>query len=278
MADHDLAVFKAIGGRGTELTGYPNLSVYHDFRYDPKDVITGAFDDWAYEAFGVFAFTVEFWSLAEAAGVEVKDFIEFFRNPPEEAQLKMLAWNDRELGGEGFVPWTPFEHPQLGPVEIGVLKTKFTFQNPPPRFLEGECEKLTRFALSHAHAAPRLETDLNVEALPGGLRRVELKVQNTGYLPTNVSRLAADNKLVKPVEVELSLPEGAGLVSGEEKVELGHLAGRSALEGSSWKSPGFFEGLPSDYARRVEWGVRGEGQIEVTVRSERAGTRRLETV
>jgi hypothetical protein len=44
------------------------------------------------------------------------------------------------------------------------------------------------------------------------------------------------------------------------------------LAGNRWKSPGFFEGLPSDYARRVEWVVRGEGNAEVEVRSEKAGT------
>ncbi len=102
MPDHDLAVFKKLGVRGTDITGYPNISVYHDFRYDRKKSITGAFDDWAYDEYGVFAFTIEFWSMAKAAGVEVGDFIEFIRNPPEEAQIKMLEWNDRELGGEGF--------------------------------------------------------------------------------------------------------------------------------------------------------------------------------
>jgi murein tripeptide amidase MpaA len=275
MPEHDLAVYKTVGHRGTELTGYPNISVYHDFRYDPRDVVTGAFDDWAYSARGILAFTIEFWSLAEAAGIEVESFVEFFRDPPEEASLKMLAWNDGELGGEGFADWTPFEHPQLGKVEIGGWRTKFTFENPPPHLLETECEKLFRFALAHASCAPRLEADLSVEAFSDGVKKVELRVENVGYLPTNVSRLAADRKLVKPVEAELKLPEGATLVSGEEKQELGHLAGRSALAGNSWKSPGFFTGLPSDYARKAGWILRGGGPVEVEARSEKAGTVRL---
>ncbi len=276
MPQHDLAVFRMIGGRGTELTGYPNISVYHDFRYDPREVITGAFDDWAYDSYGVFAYTVELWSLARAAGVQVEDFIAFFRDPPEEASLKMLRWNDAELDGEGFVPWTPFEHPQLGRVEIGGWKTKFTFQNPPPKLLENECEKVTSFALAHASCAARLEARLEVEPLGDGLRKVELRIENTGYLPTNVTRMALDKKIAKPVKAEIMLPEGARLVTGEAEVELGHLAGRSALAGNRWKSPGFFEGLPSEYARRVEWVMRGEGPLRVEVRSEKAGTVRLE--
>jgi murein tripeptide amidase MpaA len=273
--EHDLAVYRALGDRGTGITGYPNLSVYHDFRYDPKETITGAFDDWAYAEYGVFAFTVEFWSAAKAAGVEVRDFIEFFRNPPEEAQLKMLAWNDRELDGEGFAPWRRFEHPQLGPVEIGGWKTKFVVQNPPPKYLEAECEKLTSFALAQAATAPRLEARLTEEELSPGLRRLELTVENAGFLPTNVSKLAADRKLVKEVRAVLRLPQGAELVSGEEETDLGHLAGRSALLGNSWKDPAFFSGLPSDYARRLVWVVRGAGQVGVEVESEKAGTVRL---
>ncbi|HEX5912958.1 MAG TPA: hypothetical protein VFY54_07520, partial [Rubrobacter sp.] len=107
--------------------------------------------------------------------------------------------------------------------------------------------------------------------------RIELVVENTGFLPTHVSSVAADKKLTRPVEVRIELPRGASLVSGEQEVELGHLAGRSALAGTSWKSPAFFEGLPSDYAGRAVWVVRGEGPIRVEVRGGRAGTARLET-
>ena len=54
LPEHDLAVYKALGERGTELTGYPNISVYHDFRYEPDKFITGALDDWAYDYYGIF--------------------------------------------------------------------------------------------------------------------------------------------------------------------------------------------------------------------------------
>jgi murein tripeptide amidase MpaA len=53
----DLRSYQRIGEKGTELTGYPNISVFHEFRYDPKDSITGTFDDWAYEQQGVFGWT-----------------------------------------------------------------------------------------------------------------------------------------------------------------------------------------------------------------------------
>ena len=100
-------------------------------------------------------------------------------------------------------------------------------------------------------------------------------VENTGYLTTNITRVAVDKKLVKSVKAVLGLPPEASLISGRQEVDLGHLAGRSALTANRWKNPPFFQGLPSDYARRTVWIVRGEGPIEVEVRGGRAGTARL---
>ena len=67
----DLRVFKEIGDKATELTGYPAVSVWHNFKYDPKDVITGVADDWAYDHLGVHAWTTEFWNPMAAAGIDV---------------------------------------------------------------------------------------------------------------------------------------------------------------------------------------------------------------
>jgi hypothetical protein len=92
-----------------------------------------------------------------------------------------------------------------------------------------------------------------------------------------VTRVAVDKQLIKPAEAEIKMPEGVSLISGKAEVELDHLTGRSALWENRGKDPVFFSGLPSDYARRVVWVVRGEGPLQVEVSSERAGTVRLET-
>ena len=55
ISAQDLWTFQKIGEQGTDWTGYPNISVYHDFRYHPKEVITGAMDDWLYDHLGIFA-------------------------------------------------------------------------------------------------------------------------------------------------------------------------------------------------------------------------------
>ena len=89
--------------------------------------------------------------------------------------------------------------------------------------------------------------------------------------------MAVDKKLAKPVKGILELPAGASLVSGQREVDLGHLAGRSALTSNRWKNPPFFQGLPSNYARRTVWIIRGGGPIEIEVRGGRAGSAHLST-
>ncbi len=131
----DLRVFKEIGAKATEITGYPAVSVYHDFRYDPKDSITGVADDWAYDHLGVHAWTTEFWSPMRAAGITDYKFIEWWSDHPLEDDLKMLSWADEVAPGEGYVDWYPYDHPDLGPVELGGWNNQLLIRNPPPHLL-----------------------------------------------------------------------------------------------------------------------------------------------
>ncbi len=119
MPTSDLRTYTKIGRKATELTGYPVLAVFHDFLYHPKQVETGASDDWAYDHLGVFAWTVEFWSPKRRAGIADDKPIDWFREHPVADDLAIMRWNDEALGTEGFVDWYPVEHPQLGPVELG---------------------------------------------------------------------------------------------------------------------------------------------------------------
>src|SRR3569832_523377 len=111
MPAEDLWGFHKIGAQGTSITGYPAASAYHEFRYHPKEIITGAFDDWLYEQQGVFAWTVEIWSPQREAGIGEYRYIDWYRDHPITDDLKLLKWNDEVLDGAGFVPWYPYEHP-----------------------------------------------------------------------------------------------------------------------------------------------------------------------
>lgn len=269
----DLWTYKEIGQRGTELTGYPHVSIFHGFRYHPREVMNGAFDDWAYEQLGVFAFTVELWDVVSEAGVKGRDFIEWFRDHPEEDDLKLLRWNDAVIGGRGFVTWRPFEHPELGAVEIGGWIERRSFGNPPEELLLQTIAPSSEFAVSMALMTPRLELrQVGAEPLGDGLYRVRAVVANSGYLPTYGSKRAQEVKAVRPIEVRLGLPDGAELVTGETLEEIGQLEGRAN------KRSIFGASAPTDNLRKLEWTVRAPGgaQLTLTAASQRAGTARAE--
>ena len=159
MEADDLRVYEEIGERGTALTGYPCVSVYHHFKYHPKEVITGVFDDWIYDHKGIFSFTVELWDLPTAAGVtwknEQKKFIEWFRKHPVEDDHTILEFVQRHAP-DALVEWYRFEHPQLGRVELGGWNAMTSWRNPPPQLLEAEIAPQADFAISFASLAPRI--------------------------------------------------------------------------------------------------------------------------
>jgi murein tripeptide amidase MpaA len=269
----DLWTYQKIGARGTKITGYPNISVYHDFRYHPKEVITGSLDDWAYDHLGVFAWTVEIWSPQRQAGIGDYKFIEWYREHPVEDDLKLLEWNDRVLAGKGFVPWYPFDHPQLGHVELGGWEVLYTWSNPPPALLEKEVALFPRWLVWHLLISPKLEV-LETQATPLGANtwRVRLVVHNTGWLPSYVTKRAATNKLTRGVIAEIEVPEGAVLETGKLREESGQLEGRAYKPAtpSSW---GGWGGDTTEDRAKFEWVVRARaGQVvKLTASHERAG-------
>ncbi|MFL5735296.1 MAG: M14 family metallopeptidase [Chloroflexia bacterium] len=269
---HDLDVYKMIGERGTELTGYPSVSVFHNFAYDPKSPMHGAMDDFAYDYFGWFGFTIELWDALKVAGIDVGlDWIGWMKKHSEEDDLKLMKWNDEALEGKAFVPWREFEHPQLGKLEIGGWDDAFYTTNAPAQYLEEICERCSQFTLAHALMGPRLGFRRTLaEKQAEGVYKVTAVVANSGFLPTYTSVRAQERKMVRPIEVRIELPEGVSLVSGKLEQEVGQLEGRTNKRQGGW----FGSGDMTDNQKRVEWVVSAPegGEVEVVVRSERAGT------
>ena len=156
MNAEDLWHYRRAGDKGTELTGYPAISVYEEFRYHPKQVIGGVFD-WVYDHLGMYSWVVELWSPMREAGITNYKYIDWFRDHPIEDDLKLYRWNVDKLGGIAHIPWKPFDHPQLGRVEIGGWNRFHAFGNPPPAFLEREVERFPKWLIWQALTSPRME-------------------------------------------------------------------------------------------------------------------------
>jgi murein tripeptide amidase MpaA len=271
METQDLWVYQKIGEIGSKLTGYRCVSTFHDFKYHPKEVTTGAFDDWMFDHFGAYAFTIELWDLADEAGIKERKFIEWHREHPHEQDLQILKWADENGGPEAYVDWYEFNHPQLGKVELGGWNFMYTWRNPPHAHLAAEAERNTPFALALGDLLPRLTLHhLEVKPLSGNQYHLNLVVENAGFLPSFTSLQGKNRKAVRPVRAELELPDGVTLVDGRRKLELGYLEGRSnKLDVSAiWTE------CDTDHRARAEWTLHGQPGATVTVHvlSERAGS------
>ncbi len=240
MAAEDLWIYKAIGQKGQDITGYPAISVYEEFRYHPKEVITGT-SDWMYEQLGVFSWVVEIWSPMRESGIKDYKYIDWFRDHPQEHDLQMMKWNDTALKGKGFIPWKKFNHPQLGECEIGGWDTVNYISNVPLHLLENEVAKFPKWMLWNALISPQLRikntsvTALGSNGKKNQLYRVRMELQNAGYLPTQVSEQSNKRKALLPLTAQIHLPDGATVVSTAgnsgasfgalPRVSLGQLAG-----------------------------------------------------
>jgi len=266
----DVWRWSKLGERATELSAYPVHSVYEDFTWDPSKVMSGAADDWAYEHLGVYSWTTEFWDvIAEATGQRAHKGI-WVTGPTVEQELGVLRWADEHHTGELFVDWYPFDHPQLGPVELGGWNRVVSWTNPPSSALEAEVAPHARFAVYQALAAPCLElVKTRVEPLGPETWRVVAGLANTGWLPTTVTDRAAKRSLVLPVVAELVLPAGADVVDPPARREVGQLAGRCAFELDGGRQS---DGTPDRVL--VTWVVRAPAGTTVTVaaRHPRAGS------
>jgi hypothetical protein len=154
---------------------------------------------------------------------------------------------------------------------------QYAWRNPPPQYLEREIAPFAEWLTWHALISPRLELH-SAQATPlgDGNYLVRLVVQNTGWLPTYVSKKALERKVVRGVICEVRLPEGARLLSGKERHDFGQLEGRAYVGSSAtpwavWRAGGTPDRL------KAEWVIHAPngGNLELIARQERSGVVRV---
>jgi hypothetical protein len=169
------------------------------------------------------------------------------------------------------VNWYPFNHPDLGPVELGGWNRLGVFRNPPAKYLEREVKRFPKWLAWQALTLPKLEIfRTEVRALGSGVYKVRVAVHNTGFLPTYVTKRALERKITRGVVYEIALPKGAELVAGKKRVEGGQLEGRASKPSLQAFLPN--AELTGDRGQ-CEWTVKAEpgASVRVTARHDRAG-------
>jgi Zinc carboxypeptidase len=273
MDQGDLALFRQVEAWMEEHAGYPTVSGYEEFLYEPDKPLHGDVTDFAYHQRGAISYAVELWDLFARLGMKrPKKFVEYYARLSR-ADLTRLAWWDRdENQGRVFRPWRPFRHPQLGDVELGGIDPRVGVWNPPYEELARVCEAQSAAYLRVASLAPRLQIG-HVERTPlgGDLTRVELRVENVGYLPTYVLASAKKLDWNEPVHVDCA-GDGCALVDpGDAHKILGHLDGWGRGLHAGANEPAYMRSNGNGNAARAIFVVRGTGALRVRIGSCRTG-------
>lgn len=274
MDPGDLALWREIEGIVEPITGYPMVSGFADFTYEPDKPLHGDLTELAYHSRGALAYVCELWDLFRRLGMpRPRRFVDHYARFDRDALHRLARWDAEVNGARMLRPWVPVEHPQLGPVEVGGMDIRFGVRNPPPELLPELCERHAAAFLRVAALAPRpWASPLRAASLAPGVWALELHVENRGYLATHVVPSTRTHAWNEPLRARVTL-EGSITLEDETDGarELGHLEGWGRGQGTTFGTPGFPRGSGSVSARRLRWVARGEGRVTVRVGSCRVG-------
>ncbi len=264
--ESDLASYEELGRRYRELTENKTPAAGEE---------PGSLQGFAYHHRGLLTLNIDPWSVpldaksetseTEEEGAEKETEQESEKSKTKEPSkakdepkptddAKRMLWFDQN-SVEARLPWTAFNHPQLGPVEIGGFKP-YALVEPPADLRAEITRKHFEFFTSLAGILPRLRlVDVEGKALGDGLVEVKAVLFNDALLPQQ-TRAAQRSGAVRPARVNLVLPSGTQLMGGNSQQlvdDLEALGGRRELR---W--------LVAGYA--------GRGAIRIEVSTDNAGS------
>jgi hypothetical protein len=206
----------------------------------------GSFQAWCYADRGLWTIDLALWSVPldtpapdvdgaeeaddaeddseEEAEAEPKGKGKGKKDPKPSEDAKRLRWIDASEDADRFMPWSSFEHPDLGPVEIGGFAPYATIE-PPTDALEELAAKEFEFLVSLGEALPRVRVvDCTYKELHENVYEVTASIESGGLLPV-VSRAGRLAREPRPIRVVLELPAGAQLFAGERESLVRELSG-----------------------------------------------------
>jgi hypothetical protein len=274
MFPEDMKIYQHFDEEGKKITGYPNAGdTYWDYanlgRGDrdmraraaemgfeiPREPqgrpLFGHSPDFGYLYYGAVWYGDELWN-----GGRVKDY----DGDGRVTDLEALRFIDEELGGRYFKPWTKFNHPTLGEVEIGGFNPKFWRQNPPVELLEEWIKKEGMFNLLLAQSLPQVKiasAEMRPVRKEADTFELVAVFTNEGFLPTAL-KMAERVKIVRPDTAEVRLPAGAEFVGARPRQDIGF--------------------IQCGERKEVRWKVKVKpgqsGEAEVSIESTRGGVAR----
>jgi len=247
----DRAVYDAIGKKGEEMIpSYRYMVVYKDLY-----TIYGGSLDWFAFGRGIFSFCNELWH---------PDWMFHGRYQGDRATT-MEEFNKTMLLGDAYVPWTEFDHPVYGKIEIGGLKKNSPQRLHPGFLLEADAHRNAMFVIHHAYCTPQLSIGPVTEvALEGGYRQITAEVYNNRLIPTH-SSFDIQNRIERPNWISIDGPQViVGMVMSDPFYNQG-------MEQKTNPQKLAVANIPGKGKVIVRWIVKGSQKYTITVDSAKGG-------
>lgn len=272
MDQGDLAIYRQVEAWAKEHTTYPTVSGYHEFLYEPDKPLRGDLTDFAYHQRGCIAYVVELWDIFRRIGMAVKKpFVDHYSHVSDNDALALVTWDREHNKGRLFQPWTPFEHPQIGKVEIGGVHALVGISNPPYELIDEVCKQQSAAFLRVAALVPRVTLTVEkTESLGQGVTKIDVTIGNAGYLGTYGIPSARKLPISEPLRLKVE-GDGVTLASAPAGLlEIGHLEGwgQGLYSGHGLFLP-WTRGSVSEHKATLV--VKGKGTLRLAVESCRVG-------
>ncbi|MEC8379067.1 MAG: M14 family zinc carboxypeptidase [Myxococcota bacterium] len=269
----DLKLMSRLANEAVRGTAYKVMKVHPEFTYDDSNPIVGVWADCLSSTLGIPGYTLELWNPFGFAGIDNASPAQFFRNPDPEMVSKVM----NAAAKEAPIPWTKYEHPQLGPVEIGGFDYLRTIRNPPERLLQQECQDGFVVAQALRFSLPKLKVTPTSNHIGEELFEVEVMIENLGYLSTIGLDRAQQLSLTSGItlQIDLTVPDQS-LISGEATTDLGVLDGWGNMQVSGAISSVYPKMSSRGHRNLARWIIKGRGKVTISWHSHRAGQGQLD--
>ena len=194
---------------------------------------SGSFSQWSYFHYGRWPLAARAWWVPK---IEIP--VDPAKKPSGEKRggddLNTLRWLMREKI-DGFVSWTPIQHPDFPgkKVEVGGFKPLLQL-NPPAKELDALADKHCVFIERLGGWLPSIAvTDLKAEPLGGGVYRLSASVVNRGFLPT-MPEMGQVNGEAFPLQAAWTLPANVQLLQGHARAKLKRIPGAGGRAEQTW--------------------------------------------
>lgn len=254
----DIKVYDLLGKNAEKMVpGYKYMPSYELY---PTH---GDFGEFTYNLMGAYTFVGELFQVeSETFNKEGKA-----ETDREKRESERIRFNDYLAHGELYKPWTAYEHPVYGSIEIGGW-VKMSSRLPHPYMLPDLVHRNAAAVIYSAMQLPEVEMELiDQQRMSGNIHKIRVRLRNTKGI-SSMSMHSWQKKLYTPDQL---IVEGADVLAGG-KIE--NLYTNQVL---------YKEYLPHIQFTRIdgfskveyEFIVEGKGEINIRFISVKAGSQQL---